>query len=238
MPNELECEGKIRFGALPRETSDRLGRFSGNWLEFAPEDNAVVVRHVQPNGCPALTAVPCEMIFLLDALTPKQRAEMPGGVLYLKDHAGKILRVRVTGGEVRIQWPQEDYSKPTEVSPETVLGAVDARVARVNGWVRFRGAPAAVKELEAFVDGFEGLYPEGEMPAQCDGSWVRAELKNVNVGPAELVTTLRSLASPADSLEGEIDVGSFAADSVEGDFRLILRDGQMQAVRPSLWGDK
>lgn len=238
MPNELECEGKIRFGALPKEISDRLARFNGHWLEFAPEDNAAVVRHVQPVGCPALTAVPCEMIWLLDALTPAQRAAMPGGVLYLKDHAGKILRVLVTGGEVRIQWPQEDYSRATPVAPEAALGAVDSRVARVNGWIRFRGAPSAMKQLEDFVDHFEGLYPEGDMPSECDGSWVRADLKDVNVGPAELVATLRKLANPADSLEGELDVGSFTADSVEGDFRLVLRQGQMQAVRPALWGEK
>lgn len=238
MPRELECEGKIRFGALPRETSERLARFSGHWLEFAPEDNAAIVRHVQPIGCPALTAVPCEMIWLLDALTAEQRAAMPGGVLYLKDRAGKILRVLVSAGEVRIQWPQEDYSRATAVAPEAALGAVDSRVARVNGWVKFRGAPEAVKQLESFVDNFEGLYPEGDMPSQCDGPWIRTELKNVNVGPAELLATLRTLANPADSLEGEIDVGSFAADAVEGDFRLVLRGGQIQAMRPALWGEK
>lgn len=237
MSHDVDCEGKVRLGSLPRDVGQRLCCLDGDWLEFAPEESAVVVRHVQPGGCPALAAVPCELISLIDAIPPEQRENIPGGTLYVKDRSGQILRVLVERGEVRIQWPREDYSHPTPVSPEAAMRAVNPREARLNGWLRFGGTEASLLRLRDFADRFEGLYPEGDLLACREGGIVVVKLVNVNVGPEELLAELRALADPADSLQAEIDVSSFAAGSMDRDFRLLIGAGQVRALLPSLWGE-
>ncbi len=235
MQGELECVGMVRVGSLPWEVSERLAQFTGNWLEFAPEQNAIIVRHVQPIGCPALSAVPCELIALIDSIPPELRESMPGGAFYLRTQNGPVLRLVVERGDVRIEWPRADYSQPVVVDPEAAINEADASTARVTGWARFSGSPAGAGRLQEFIDGFEGLYPEGEVFTDCKQDVVFVQFKDVNVGPAGLIGKLRELAEFTDSLQAELDVGSFVAGSPARDFRIEIRDGRVQAKRPSLW---
>ncbi len=235
MQGELECIGMVRVGSLPWEVSERLAQFTGNWLEFVPEQNAIIVRHVQPLGCPALSAVPCELIALIDSIPSELRASIPGGALYLRSQNGPVLRLVVERGDVRIEWPRADYSQPVPVDPEAAIKEADPSTARVTGWARFSGSAAGAGSLQEFIDGFEGLYPEGEVFTDCKQNVVSVQLKNVNVGPAGLIGKLRELAGSIDSLQAELDVDSFVADSPASDFRIEIRDGRVQAKRPSLW---
>ena len=235
MQFEIECEGKIRCGSLPWEVSERLAQLSGNWLEFSPEEGAIVVRHVQPVGCPAMSGVPCELISILDSIPSDHREKMPGGTLYVRDKNGQVLRLLVKGGELLIQWPHLNYAHSKPEAADTVLDSINPREARVCGWARFAGSPERAKELVAFVDRFEGLYPEGDMPSECEQNLVSVRFRDVNVGPRELVYKLETLADIRESLEAELDVSSFAPGAMDRSFRIRIERGRIHALRPSLW---
>ncbi len=235
MQLEIECEGKIKCGSLPWEVSERLAQLSGNWLEFSPEEEAIVVRHVQPVGCPAMSGVPCELISILDTIPSDHREKMPGGTLYVRDKKGQVLRLLVRGGELLIQWPHLDYRHSQPEAPDILMDSINPREARVCGWARFAGSPERAKELAAFVDRFEGLYPEGDMPSECEQNLVSVHFRDVNVGPRELVYKLETLAETRDSLEAELDVSSFAPGALDRSFRIRIEKGRIHALRPSLW---
>jgi len=234
---EFECAGKVRLGPLSAATAARLARLGGEWLEFSPEEGALVVRHVQPGGSSALAAVPAELIAILESLPAAEREHLPGGALVIRDRTGTLLRIMVEGGEIRIQWPREDWSHAVEVPVEVELRGADPFSARVSGRVRFQAAAGVEAELNEFVDRFEGLYPAGELEVDREDGWVRAELRAVNVGPQQLLTRLRELAAPPESLEADLDVGSFLRHAGDRDFRLRVRAGEARALRPSLWRD-
>jgi hypothetical protein len=121
------------------------------------------------------------------------------------------------------------------VDLESVLAEADPYSARVSGRIRMEASPGAGKRLERFVDDFEGLYPEGDLHLERDGATLRASFRDVNVGPEQLLSTLRELADPLDSLEGDLEVGSFVEHALDRDFRLIFQDGVARAERPGLW---
>jgi hypothetical protein len=235
MQVEIECEGRIRCGSLPWEVSERLAQLSGNWLEFSPEESAIVVRHVQPVGCPAMSGVPCELISILDSIPSDHREKMPGGTLFVRDRNGQVLRLLVKGGELLIQWPHLDFEHSRPEAPEAVMDGINPREARVRGWARFAGSPERAAELAAFVDRFEGLYPEGDMPSECEQNLVSVRFQDVNVGPRELISKLEALAETRESLEAELDVGSFAPGALDHSFRIRIEKGKVHALRPSLW---
>jgi len=160
---------------------------------------------------------------------------MPGGTLVVRDREGLVLRLVVEQGEIRVQWPREDWDHAEAIDLETMFRSVEAVSARVTGTLRFAAAEGAEKALAELVEGFEGLYPEGDLRLSRRGEVVRAELDGVNVGPEELLSRLRELAQPEDSIEGDLEVGSFAPHAIERDFRLELRGGQIRALRPALW---
>ena len=232
---ELECRGRVRLGAVAPEVAGRLAGFAGEWLEYSPDDQAILVRHVQPGGTPANSAVPAELIALLDRLDDATRGGMPGGTLVVRDRDGVVLRLVVARGEIRVQWPREDWEHAAPVELETVFRSVEPVSARVSGTVRFSAPEGSERGLAELVEQFEGLYPEGELRLSRRGEVVRAELDGVNVGPEELLARLRELARPESSLEGELEIGSFAANAIERDFRLALRGGVAEALRPALW---
>lgn len=235
MSVELECQGRVSFGKLCAESVERLGAVAGDWLEYAPDRNAVVVRHVQPGGPPVLAAVSAELVTFLDLVTAAERDAMPGGSFLIRSELAPLLRIVVARGELRIQWPHRDWAHAVPVSVDQALGAVDAVAARVSGRVELRTKPGRAKELTDFVDRFEGLYPEGDLETELDGSTLRAELRDVNVGPAQLCAKLRELADPIESLRAELDVSSFAARSAQWPFRLTLRGKETTSVRPEIW---
>jgi hypothetical protein len=91
--------------------------------------------------------------------------------------------------------------------------------------------------MQAFVDGFEGLYPSGTLETEAGEGTVLVRFVEVNVGPEELIATLREQAEPFGAVEAELEVGSFARGSVAGACRIRIRDGAVEVVRPSLWRD-
>jgi hypothetical protein len=235
MQREIECEGKVKCGSLPWEVSERLAQLTGNWLEFSPEEDAIIVRHVQPAGCPAMSGVPCELISILDSIPSDHREKMPGGTLFVRDKSGQVLRLLVKGGELLIQWPRLDYGHASPEAPDAVMNDINPREARIRGWARFAGSPERAKELAAFVDRFDGLYPEGDMPSECEQNLVSVRFQDVNVGPRELISKMEALAETTESLEAELDISSFAPSAMDRSFRIRIEKGKIQAMRPSLW---
>ncbi len=235
MQGGLECEGKVRFGPLPWELSERLTQFSGNWLAYAPEENAIIVRHAQLEGCPALFAVPCELISLIDSIPSEQRDAMPGGTLLVRDRQGRVVRLTVERGEVRIQWPHMDYTEPIPVPPESVMNSLNPGAARIRGWARFAGLPDRAAELRSFADRFGGLYPEGDLPSECEQNLVFVRFKDANMEPQELLAKLQELADPPGSLEADLEVRSLMRGSPDQDFWIRIHQGRVETLRPALW---
>lgn len=234
---ELDCAGEVRLGALSPETSARLASVGGEWLEYDPAERSLVVCHVQPGGSPTLSALPAELIAFLDSLTPEERDAVPGGNLLVRDRSGVVLRLVVEGPEIHVQWPREDWSKVEPVDLDSILATTDPFSSRISGRVRFTAPPGAGGELEELVASFEGLYPEGDLSVERDGDTMRVRFQNVNVDPEPLLARLRRLADPPESLEGELEVGSFLEHAMDRDFRVTLRKGEAEAARPSLWPD-
>ncbi len=233
MQGDLQCDGQIRFGPIPWETSEKLAQFAGNWLQYAPGENAVVVRQPQPIGCPAFTAVPCELLSLMYSIPPDLREFMPGGCLHIRDRRGEVLRIVVERGELRVQWPNTDNTQAVIVPVEAALKELNPKTARVTGWARFAGACEKAGELRTFVEQFEGLYPEGDLPSECEQNLVYVKFKSVNVGPGELIAKLQQLSESQESLQADLNVTSFAADSPSAGVRINIRDGQVSAMRLS-----
>jgi len=231
----FECSGEIDLGEVGAESRRRLSAFAGEWLEFDGAAGRIVVRHVQPGGTPALSAVPAELIAMLEALAPDERERVRGGAFVVRDRAGVLLRLVVDPGEVRIEWPKEDWSHAHQVPLAEALALVEPVSARVSGALRFRAATGARAKLVDFIESFEGLYPDSDLRLEREGPTVRLELEGVCVGPQELLAKLHELADPPASLEGELRVGSFAPHAPDRDYRLQLRGGVARAERPALW---
>jgi len=232
---ELDCIGEVRLGPVGPATAERLAPLGGEWLEYSPEDQALVLCHVQPGGKPTLSALPAELIAFLDALTPAEREAMPGGTLLVRDRTGIVVRLVAGQGEIHIQWPREDWSQVAQVDLDAMLADADPFTARISGRVRLSAPRGARDRLSEFVSGFEGLYPEGDLRVERQEDTIEVELRDVNVGPEQLLETLRRLADPAESLEGELEVGSFVEHAMDRDFRVTLKNGVARAVQPSLW---
>jgi hypothetical protein len=235
---ELECEGRVRLGPIGADTERRLTGFGGEWLEYSPDEGVLVVRHIQPGGSPAQSAVPAELIAILDSIPPAERDAMPGGTLVVKDRSGVVMRLVVERGEIRVQWPREDWDHAVAVEIDAALRGADPFSARVSGKARFRGPEAKAAAVVDFVEAFEGLYPEGEVLLLAGADAHEITFRSANVGPAQLLAHLRDAADPIDSLEADLDVGSFAPHSIDRDFRLSIRAGKVQALRPALWRER
>ncbi len=232
---ELDCTGEVQLGPLSPATRDLLMLLGGEWLELGPQGRKLLPCHVQPGGPPTLAALPAELIAFLDAMTPEEREAMPGGALVVRDHAGSVVRLVVAQGEIHVQWPREDWSQVEPVDLDKVLAEIDAASARISGRVSFEAEPGAEDRLVELVARFDGLYPEGDLRVERKGPTLEAELADVNVGPGQLVALLHCLAEPSESLEGDLEVGSFLPHAQDRDFRLTLHRGTTRAVRPALW---
>jgi hypothetical protein len=238
MQDDLECTGKIRLGTLPQRVIDRLAQFDGNWLEFTPEENTLVVRHVQPIGCPAVSGIPCELVSLLELVPILERDAAPGGDLFIMgSNHDQLIRITVQQGEIRIQWAHPNYSRAIQTTLDQAMADFNPQSARINGWASFASAPSASGELQAFIDRFEGLYPEGDVRLEFEEGKLNMRLSTVNIGPQELIIKLQDLAHPVASLEAELDVSSFAPTSPDHLFRILIRQGQTEVQQASLWND-
>jgi hypothetical protein len=240
MRTHLGCTGRVELGKLSQETQKRLEKIPATWLEFTPETNALVVRHVQPDDIPAMREITGELFDFLTAILEQERKHIPGGALYyLDEQTGQSVRIKVwEGAFVTVAWAQPDYSRanwePYHEGPTPVV--FDA-YQRLNGVVKFQAQPGAVEEVKAVIDRFAGLYPQGEFEALQMGNNLEVRFFDVNASVLLLLKTLKAQAEPAASLEGEIDVSSFRSGDVEDYCRFALRGGEIWIARPALWAD-
>ena len=235
MRADMECEGQVRLGDLPWEVSEQLAQFSGNWLEFTPQGNTIVVRKSLPVGCPASTAVSCELITILESLTPELRRAVPGGEILVRTQGRRLMRFAVEKGEIRIQWPTRDYSRATRVAPVKLMKKLPRGEARITGWARFAGDSSRAAEVETFVGRFGGLYPEGDIPSECEQNVAYVPFRSARLEPQELLRRLQDLAFPTESLQAELDVTCATPGSEDKEFRILIQNGRIEALHPSLW---
>jgi hypothetical protein len=230
MQREVECEGEVRFGPLPWDLAERLAEFAGNWLVFAPKTNALMVRASQPVGCPAITAVPCELITILDSVPPEHRQAMPGGEFRLRSRDG-VMRLAVEGGNLHLQWPRESRSQTVPVPAELILAGPHEGETRVRGWARFAGSAVGGHDLQAFIERFDALYPEEDMPSECEQNMVFVRFRDICCDPGDLVANLEHLADPRETLAAELEIRSSVSRPEGREFRLIINSGQVKAER-------
>lgn len=234
------CYGRVTLGPLPADVQRRLAALPGEWLEFDPDEGAIVVRHIQPTSSPSLPTVAGELVAILAGVPAAHHAAIHGGDLFVHtEQTVQLVRLRVEpGGAVHIRWAHPDYQKARRQS--YVPGAealVDPRIQRLNGAVRFTAddAAAAARNIEAAADGYEGLYPAGECRVRAgQGRSVEVALTDVNLDVELLVAQLFRLAAKG-SIEGSIEVSSFASEAPERYARFVFEDGQTFIQRPVLW---
>lgn len=234
------CYGRIELGSVPAEVERRLATLPGEWLEYDADGDAIVVRHVQPTAAPSLPTIAGELVRILSEVPAAQRAAIRGGDLFVHaDQAMQLVRLRVEpGGALHVRWAHPDYG----AAPRRPYGRgrerlVDSRVQRLNGRVRFAAtdAAAAAREIQAVADGYEGLYPEGECRVEAGGAdAVRIDLVDVNLDAEVLVEHLERVARPG-SLEGCVEVASFADEAPERFARFVFEGGTTYIQRPTLW---
>jgi hypothetical protein len=233
------CYGRVQLGALPSEVQRRLVALPGEWLEFDAAAGAIVVRHVQPSAGPSLPTIAGELVRMIETVGAALHAGIAGGDLFVHADANQALvRLRVErGGAVHIRFAHPDYARavPQPYEPGR-HDLVDPKVQRLNGEVTLRAgdAPRAAAALEAVADTYEGLYPEGAYAARAEGKAVRLTLQDVNLDAELLVAKLVELAAPG-SLEGRLDVASFAGEAPERYGRFVFDRGVVRIQRPVLW---
>ena len=240
MRTHLGCVGRINLGEVSEETRKGLEAVEASWLEFAGSPPSLVVRHVQPSDTPILPNVGGELLDFLGRLTEDERVAVPGGALYcLDEESGQYIRLRVaSGGALGISWARPDYTRGRwQPYAGEHVPVVFAAYQRLNGNVKFSGPSDAPDRIRAAAERFTGLYPEGELEIRFEGGQVEVSLRDVNSSVLGLLATLREIANPAASLEGEIDVRSFRPGDVEDYCRFVMKDGGVWLVRPALWSE-
>jgi hypothetical protein len=240
MRTHLGCTGRIDLGQLGPETQKRLEKIPATWLEFAPESNTLVVRHVQPDDLPAMREITGELFDCLAAIPEPERRKIPGGALYyLDEQSGQSVRIKVwEGAFVTVAWAQPDYSRAKwEPYKEGSSPVVFDAYQRLNGVVRFQSHPGAAEQIKTVIERFSGLYPQGEFEILQIGPKLDIRLLDVNASVLELIKTLIRISDTASTLEGEIDVSSFRSGDVEDYCRFVLRGGDIWIARPALWTD-
>jgi hypothetical protein len=239
MRTHLGCTGDVELGPLSRETQRHLTQIEASWLEFAPESQSLMVRHVQPDDTPVLREVAGELLEFLSAIPETERVGIPGGAVYYQDEvSGQYVRLKVwPGGFLTVAWarPDYDHAKWVAYHGENVP-VVFEPYQRLNGGVRLEGTTVAADLLRATLERSEGLYAQGDYEVKTSLEAVELTLRDVNASILPLLKTLREVAKPG-SLQGEIDISSFRAGDLEDYCRFVLRAGDTWLVRPSLWSD-
>jgi hypothetical protein len=240
MRTHLGCTGRVELGKLSHETQARLDKIPATWLDFSPDSNCLVVRHVQPDDLPAMREITGELFDYLTAIPDTERKQVPGGALYyLDEQSGQSVRIKIwEGAFVTVSWAQPDYSRAKwEPFKEGSTPIVFDAYQRLNGTVRFQAHPGAGDELRAVIERFAGLYPQGEFEVLQIGPKLDVRFLDVNASVLELIKTLLKITDTASTLEGEIDVSSFRSGDVEDYCRFIMRGGDIWIARPALWAD-
>ncbi len=239
MRTHMGCTGSIELGTLSEETQRRLEQLEASWLEFAPESQSLVVRHVQPDDAPALREIAGELLEFLSVFAESERRQIPGGAIYYQDEAsGQYVRLKIwAGGFLTVAWARPDYEHATLVAYHgQAAPVVFEPYQRLNGVVRFQDSAVAAEVVRATLERSEGLYAQGEYAINVSMKGVEINLRDVNASVLPLVRTLQDVAAPG-SLQGEIDVSSFRVGDLEDYCRFVFRSGEAWLVRPSLWSD-
>ena len=235
------CVGRVELGSIPYEVAMRLTAIPGEWLEFDPPSEAVVVRHVEATSAHHLPAIACELVRIFSEIPSECHAGILGGDLFVhtEEEHGQLVRIRVeAGGTIHIQWAHPDFRQA--LRRPYVGGAeltIDPEVQRLDGTVGFRSPTPenAAVNLQDFADTFEGLYPEGDCVARATGgSEVELKMEEVNLDAAHLVDLLQKLAEPR-SLSGGFEVSSFGTVLPERQLRFLFEDGELWVQHPLLW---
>ena len=240
---ETGCYGRVALGQLPEYIKQKLEALPGVWLEYDRASGDAVVRLCQPASAPCLPAIASELVRMLGELTEPLQAQVPGGALYLHtEDTGQLVRLRVeAGGEVHISWAHPDYSRASRRLYSEERGElVEPHVQCLTGCITFTAASAvASRELEALADNYEGLYPEGEFVITTDEArgQVLLTMNALNLDVRLLIDVLERL-SAANSLNGRIDVTSFAAATPEQHARFLFDKGIIWVQRPVLWKEE
>lgn len=237
------CVGRVELGSVPEEVAERLASVPGDWLEFDPQTNAVVVRHVEPTSSHHLPAITQELVRIFSEVPPELHAHMPGGDFFVhtEDENGQLVRIRVEpGGVIHIQWAHPDFRQALR---RPYMGGgeltVDPEVQRLDGRVTFRSSTPerSAVALQDLADTFEGLYPEGDCVARAvGGGEVELTMAEVNLDAARLVALLQELADPR-TLSGQFEVSSFGTTPPEARLRFVFEDGKVWVQHPLLWSD-
>jgi hypothetical protein len=234
------CYGRVMVGGMPAEVAGALAALPGEWLEFDPDEGAIVVRHIQPSAGPSLPTIAGELVRILSEIPAPLHTRIQGGDLFVHtERALRLVRLRVEpGGALHVRWAHPDYTRARR--QPYVRGAeplADPRVQRLNGQVRFTAddAATAAKAIEGAADSYEGLYPEGECRVRAGGgNAVEAEFADLNLDVDVLIEALRRAAKPG-TLAGQVEVSSFAGEAPERYARFVFEGGQTFIQRPVLW---
>jgi len=177
---------------------------------------------------------------MIAEIPERHRSTVPGGDLHVHtDGSQQLVRLRVEpGGALHVRWAHPDYGRAQRTPWERGSHSlVEARVQRLNGQLSLATAdPArAAGQIQRVADSFEGLYPEGAITVGADeAGTVTVTLRDVNLDSELLVTTLLRWARPR-TLEGHIEVSSFAFEAPEHDVRFVFEGGGVWVQRPVLW---
>ncbi len=240
---ETGCYGRVALGQLPEHLKQKLEGLPGVWLEFDRASGDVVVRLCQPSSAPCLPSIAGELVRMLGELPEPLQAQIPGGDLYLHtEDTGQLVRLRVeAGGEVHISWAHPDYSRARRrLYTEDRSELVEPHVQCLTGCITFTAASVvATRELQALADNYEGLYPEGEFIITDDPArgQVLLTMNALNLDVRLLIDVLQRLSAP-NSLNGRIDVTSFAAATPEQHARFLFDKGIIWVQRPVLWKEE
>ncbi len=240
---EPGCFGRIQLGPLPEEVRRRLARVEAEWLEFDPSTGDLLLRPVEPVPIPPLPTIARELVGYLVEIPPEHHAAIRGGdfFVHLEEGGGQLVRFRVEkGGALRIQWAHPHFRRALRRPwAEGVPIPVDPEVQRLNGEVAFEcpSAGEAAASLEALVEGFEGLYPEGDFVVRAlDAKRVEVTLKDVNLDAARFVKRLLELSEPR-TLTGRFEVSAFGPNPPEHRLRFLFEDGRVWIQHPLLWAE-
>jgi len=237
------CFGRVELGPIPKKLADCLCQIQGEWLEFDPSTNAIVVRHVEPTTNRHLPTIARELVRLFSEIPVELHGKIPGGAFFVhtEEENGQLIRLRVeAGGAIHIRWAHPDFKRSIR---QPYAGGkefrVDPEIQKLSGSVSFRSEdPAtAVAALQELADTYEGLYPEGDFRIQdVSASKIELTMEEVNLDAASLIAHLHQFARPG-TLSGRFLLSSFGTILPEHQLRIIFEAGEVWVQHPLLWPD-